>query len=137
MPSMVRFPINSPSLCSNATLTMAAQVLPKSVQRSYPFIKILIKSRPSVNKAELLRKFPPYVTNDIIEILHNVVTGQLPIKSKQKQTLGKYKNQLVRLVNIRKHKQKQKYFHNQNGHFIGALLPILASVLGGILPSVL
>ena len=119
------------------TAAMAAQVLSKSVQRSYPFIKVLIKSRPSVNKAELLRKFPPYVTNDIIEILQNVVTGHLPIKAQQKQKLKKYQNQLTRLVSIRKHKQKEKYFHNQKGHFIGALLPILASVLGGILPSVL
>ena len=116
---------------------MAHVVLPKSVQRSYPFIKVLIKSRPNVNKAELLRKFPAFVTNDIIEILQNVVTGQLPIKSQQKQKSKKYQNQLTRLVNIRVHKQKQKYFHNQKGHFIGALLPILASVLGGILPSVL
>ena len=60
---------------------------PKSIARSYPFIKILIKSKTNVNKADLPRKFPDFVTNDITEILHNVIIGRLPVKYKQKQKL--------------------------------------------------
>jgi hypothetical protein len=105
---------------------------PKSITRSKPFIKLLVRSKPGVNKAELLRKFPDFVINDIIEIIYNIVTGNLPVQTMQKRKLTKYKRQLTHLVNIPKQNKRREFMYKQKGNFIGALLPIVASIIGGL-----
>jgi hypothetical protein len=106
--------------------------IPKSVSRSIPFIKILIKSK--VNRHDLLRRFPEYVVDDISEILRNLVLGALPVKDKQVKVLKKYKTPLLKLVNLKKKKRGQ-FIYKQKGGFLGAVLPILASLVGGLVAN--
>jgi hypothetical protein len=109
--------------------------LPKSVKRSLPYIKILAKSDHSVDKKEVLRNFPSFVINDIVEILYNIIMGKIEIGSKQKKCLKSYKKPLLKLVNIPKTSRK-KFVYKQTGGFIGAVLPIIASLIGGIVSNV-
>ena len=76
--------------------------LPKSVKRSLPYIKVLVKSKNNVNKNEVLRNFPPFVIDDIVEILYNIITGSVKIGSKQKTWIKPYKKPLLKLVNTPK-----------------------------------
>ena len=47
----------------------------RKYSRALPFVKILDKSKQRVNKSDILKKFPEYVTDDIVEILHNILIG--------------------------------------------------------------
>ena len=59
--------------------------------RALPFVKVLDKSKPRINKCDILKKFPEYVTDDIVEILHNILIGKLNVKPNQKKVLAKRK----------------------------------------------
>lgn len=61
----------------------------RKYSRALPFVKILDKSKPRVNKSDILKKFPEYVTDDIVEILHNILIGKLIVKPNQKKILAK------------------------------------------------
>ena len=111
------------------------RVVPKSVNRSMPFIKILIKSKGTVNKAELLRKFPDFVTNDIIESLYNVVMGNIAVQKTQVKQLKKYKKPLLHLINLPNKDKRKKFIYKQKGGFLGAVLPIIASLVSGIVAN--
>ena len=109
--------------------------LPKSVKRSLPYIKVLVKSKGNVNKKEVLRNFPEFLINDIVEILFNIITGKIDIGSKQKKRLKPYKKPLLKLVNTPK-KSRKTFVYKQKGGFIGAVLPIIASLIGGLVSNV-
>ena len=49
----------------------------RKYKRTVPFIKVLHQSDPRLNKTEILKKFPTYVTDDMMEILHNILIGKL------------------------------------------------------------
>ena len=100
--------------------------------RTLPFVRVLDKSKSSVNKNDILKTFPVYVSNDIIEILYNILIGKLHVKSSQKKTLAKYRTQMREFANLPSLKTKRKFIHEQKGGFLGALLPIIASVLGSL-----
>ena len=109
--------------------------LPKWVKRSLPYIKVLVKSNSNVNKKEVLRNFPSFVINEIVEILYNIITGSVKIGSKQKKCLKPYKKPLLKLVNTPK-KSRTNFVYKQKGGFIGAVLPIIASLIGGLVSNV-
>ena len=109
--------------------------LPKSIKRSLPYIKILVKSNGNVNKKDVMRNFSSYVINDIVEILYNIITGKIEIGSTQKKRLKPYKKPLLKLVNTPK-KSRKNFVYKQKGGFIGAVLPIIASFIGGLISNV-
>ena len=109
----------------------------KSIKRSIPFIKILIKSSNRINPLELLHKFPPFVIHDIIKILKYIVIGKIPITPQQLKQLKKYKNPLLKLINIHDKKKADKFIYKQHGGFIMGILPLIASLVGGIVSNVI
>jgi hypothetical protein len=109
--------------------------MPISVKRSLPYIKILVHSKKNADKIDLLRDFPLYVVNDITEILFNIITGKLKVCDKDVKRLKKYKKPLLRLVNTPK-KSRKTFIYKQKGGFIGAILPIIASLIGGLVGNV-
>lgn len=110
-------------------------MLPKSVQRSLPYIKVLILSKANVDKKKVLHNFPPYVINDIVEILFNIIMGNIKITAKDQKSLKPYKKPLLKLVNTPKRSRKA-FVYKQKGGFIGAVLPIIASLIGGLVSNV-
>ena len=108
---------------------------PRKYKQSLPFIKILHKTNPRVNKAEILKNFPPHVTNDIIEILHNILIGKLNVKSAQKKLLAKQRNKMYEFENLPSLKSRRNFVYKQRGGFLGVILPIIASVLGSLFHS--
>ena len=98
-----------------------------------PFIKVLVRSFPTVKRPELLlKRFPAYVTNDIVEILYNVVKGNIKMPHSKVNSLRRYKKSLLKLVNLPNKTRRQHFIYKQSGGFIGAVLPVIASLLGGI-----
>ena len=107
----------------------------RKYSRALPFVKVLDKSKPRVNKSDILKKFPEYVTDDIVEILHNILIGKLKIKPNQKKILAKNKKKMHEFANLPSLKKRRDFIYKQKGGFLGAILPVIASVLGSLFTS--
>lgn len=104
----------------------------RKYSRALPFVKVLDKSKPHVNKSDILKKFPEYVTDDIVEILHNILIGKLNIKPNQKKILAKNKKKMHEFANLSSLKKRRNFIYKQKGGFLATILPIIASVLGSL-----
>ena len=102
-------------------------------KRSQPFFIALLKA-PASHKRNMLRSFPQFVVDDLLEILYNVVVGHVDIGS-GKRNLLKYRKRLIGLANARSKRLKREVMYQQDGGFLGAILPLVMSVLGGFLGS--
>ena len=100
--------------------------------RAIPFVKVLDKSKSHVNKCDILKKFPEFVTNDIIEILYNILVGKLHIKSCHKKVLAKHKTKMHEFASLSSLKKRRNFIYEQKGGFLGAILPAIISVLGNL-----
>lgn len=98
-------------------------------KRSLPFFEVLLKASPK-NRITVLKSFPNYVVDDLVEILYNIVLGKVsaPIKK-----IIKYKKPLLDLKNSKSKTVRRKILYKQNGGFLGALIPIVASIAGGLI----
>jgi hypothetical protein len=106
--------------------------VPKNFNRTLPFLKILHKSKPGVNKIELLKKFPDFVINDLIELLYNILVGNVNIKPKQKKALSKHKKTVYKFASLPSLKSRRNFIYKQKGGFLTTILPIIASLIGGL-----
>lgn len=97
--------------------------------RTLPFVRVLDNSKPCVNKRDILKRFPKFVTDDIVELLYNILIGKVHIKSSQKKALAKHRNKMHEFANLPSLKMRRKFVHKQKGGFLGAILPIIASAL--------
>ena len=77
----------------------------RRIERSIPYFEALINSKS--DRQKLLQSFPSFVFNDFIEVLHNVVLGQID-SSSYKKRLQKYRNTLIDMVNINGIKAKKR-----------------------------
>lgn len=99
------------------------------LNKSAPYFKRLMSSR-----TEDLRDCPIQVTDDLYEIMFNVIMRNCPLaKSHHLPILRKHKNQMLQLVNKRTKSSRRKYLQNQDGGFLGAILPIALSIIGSAL----
>ena len=65
----------------------------------------------------------------ICDCVLNVLRGNIPVKDEEKQRLKKYKDCLRELANKKTSDKKRKHII-QEGRFLGALIPILVSLVG-------
>ena len=79
----------------------------------------------------MLRTFPHFVLDDITEILYNILYKNVKIRNaRHKSALKRKQRILTRIVSAHDKKTlRKKLILQQKGGFIGALLPILTSVL--------
>jgi len=103
--------------------------------RSIPYFKALVKA-PSNTRMRLLKSFPTYVCDDMIEVLYNLVMGTVKANQRQLAKLKKHKNRLRAITIARSKNGKRKVLYKQNGGFLGILLPIVSSIVGGIIGAV-
>jgi len=104
-------------------------------ERSIPYFKAIIKT-PSGLRKRLLRSFPSYVCDDLIEILYNVVMGKVKINQGQLKKLRRHKKSLRKLTGAKSKSGRRKVIYKQSGGFLGVLLPIVSSIVGGIIGAV-
>lgn len=97
------------------------------LNRSIPFFNTLLKT-PNNNRLTVLQAFPNFVVDDLIEVLYNVVLGNIKIGSKKK-ILKKHQKALTDLVNTSSKQRRRKLIYRQKGGFIGALLPLVMGLL--------
>jgi NAD dependent epimerase/dehydratase family enzyme len=103
------------------------------VKRLTPYVLTLKELKPKQRKqlvgfcsGEQLRAFE--------ELALNIVKNTTPLSDDQIEVCRKWKKPLKQLAQ-RKHSIKAKRALLQKGGFLGAILPILASVLGSVIGS--
>lgn len=106
--------------------------VPKAFARTLPFLKVLQKSRPKVNKVELLKKFPDYVANDIVELLYNILTGNVPVNKSHKTQLSKHRKAMHRFADLPSLKSRRDFMYKQKGGFLSTIIPLAISALGSL-----
>ena len=101
------------------------------LNRSYPYLQLLMHNPPHRSKKKLIQSFPNFVIDDIVEILYNLLFGNVPIRSsRQMVVLKKYRRPLVTLFNRYKNKRiRRNIVRDQSGGFLASIIPIVASVL--------
>ena len=105
------------------------------LRRNSAYFQVLKESKA---KLKTLETFPPQAIHALFEIIVNIVRGNVKISANQRRTLMKHKTSLLRLCsNVGVKRERPRLLRNQTGGFIGALAPILAAVLPGILASAL
>jgi hypothetical protein len=72
--------------------------------------------------------------NCVCECIKNVLKGNVPLTSAQKQKLSRHRNKLRVLV-LKNTPKKKKIDIIQKGGFLGALITPILSILGGLLGS--
>ena len=99
------------------------------LKRSIPFFTALIKSPQNI-RMNILKSFPKFVIDDLLEIIINVVRGNVDISESRKKVLRNHKRTLLTMVNARNIKHQRQAMYKQKGGFIAALLPIALAALG-------
>lgn len=102
------------------------------LQLSQPYFKLLIKAQPKARQ-KILQSLPPYVLDDMVEILYNVVTGKVKISSSNMKKFNKFKIPLLKLKNAKTKIQRRNII--QKGGIIPVLLPIIGSIASSIIGS--
>ena len=98
-------------------------------EKSLPFFNVLLRS-PADLKMKILQTFPQYVVNDLLEIIVNVVRGNVALSTAKRMKLHQHKKSLLSLVNTKNKRRMKKVLYKQKGGFIAALLPIALAALG-------
>ena len=107
-------------------------------KRSLPYLQLL-KSAPSKNRLVMLKAYPLFVIDDMVEILYNIFNNNLSVPSRDFNKLVHRRKPILADVYsaARNRRLRKKLILNQKGGFIGAIIPILTSVLGGLVSSAL
>lgn len=104
-----------------------------------PYIQLLkLTTSKEAEKKRMLKSFPAFVVDDIVEILYNILTGNVNISPNARKVLDGRKATLNNIYKVARNPKKRKQLLlRQKGGFIGTLIPILASAVGGLVGSAL
>jgi len=106
-----------------------------AIQQSLPFFNALIKA-PKELQVKMLQSFPSFVVDDLLEIIVNVVRGNVNISKAKKEILKQHKKPLLSLVHTKNKKVMRQVLYKQKGGFIGTLLPIIVSAIAGLISNI-
>ena len=90
---------------------------------------------PAPLRRSILQKASPELIHCICDCAHNILQGNVSISSQQKAKLSKYKTKLRQLTDRKVSQQKKKKLIQTGGFLpllLGALAPVLGSVIGGL-----
>lgn len=110
----------------------------RKLKRTLPYLQLL-KSAPDKNRREMLKAYPTFVADDMVEILYNILLNNVTIRcANHKALFNKNKSILMKIGNqVKNRKARKTLLYGQKGGFLGAVIPILTSVLGGLVSSAL
>jgi hypothetical protein len=103
----------------------------KALKRNAPFLKLLYKSSPNIRKKLLRNHCSPDFIDCICECAKNVLKGNVPLSSTQKEALRRRKR-ILKHLSLKKTSRKKRKQLIQSGGFLGALLGPIISVLGNL-----
>ena len=102
------------------------------IKRSVPFFKVLLRSKKQ-HRLPILKNFPPFVMDDIIEILINIVRGNVKSPARYSKIFRIQRKPLLDIIRSNNKRKQRQIVYKQKGSFISSLLPIITTVIGGLL----
>jgi hypothetical protein len=105
------------------------------LKRSLPYLQVLHQGIKSPKqKIEILKKFPDFVLQDIVEILFNAVHNNCKCPPSHAVKLKRHRVHVEQLLNGARRNKKfiRRYFHKQKGGFLGVLLPTIFSIISSL-----
>lgn len=105
-----------------------------TLKRRWPTIEALPRLTRQQQKA-VLKIDDPTLTRAICEICHNLLQDRIPLDKKQKRRLSRYKNIFRKLVSERLKLKEKKNILVQRSGFLSLLVPVVASVISGIISA--
>ena len=109
-----------------------ARLIPKSVMRSMSFMRLLNFIHPTGKTKIILKLFPSFVVNDMVEILFNIIYKNVRIDHSHVMKLKTYKKPLLKLLSMGKGKPRTHFLHNQSSGFFNVVLQSIVSTLGHV-----
>ena len=108
----------------------------RKLKRTLPYLSLLIVAPPK-NRCGMLKSYPAFVLDDTI--LYNILTNNIKLRNPKAVLLIKSKRKTMNKIFkvARNPKERKKVILSQKGGFLGAMAPIIASVLGGLAGSAL
>ena len=103
----------------------------KRITQHAPLLRHLSKAKPNMIKA-VIKTGDKDLINVFCECALNVLRGVVPLTKVQRSRLTRYKGCLRDLVNKRTSNLRKRQIL-QRGGFLGALLPPIIGILGGLL----
>lgn len=101
--------------------------------RSRPYIEVLRRTKG--RRRKLLESFPPFVTADIAEVLHNILLGNVRVSDRQKASLKKGRSKLMDIIQAKRKDRPALIYKQSGGALFTTLLPIIATLIGSIISS--
>ena len=80
----------------------------------------------------MLKKFPEFVINDMVELLYNILVGTVQIRPKQKASLKRHRASMYKFADLPSLKDRRDFIYKQKGGFLTTILPFIASILSGL-----
>ena len=105
----------------------------RRVQKHAVQLKMLRDATPRLRK-QIMHHCGKEILDCVCECVKNVLKGNVPLTSSQKQNLSRHRNKL-RKLSLKKTSEKKKNEMIQKGGFLCALITPILSILGGLLGS--
>jgi len=104
----------------------------KLIKQHHAYLQVLANANPKMRRV-ILQNSSPQQIHALVQVIVNILLGNVPISSKQKQKIAKYKNSLRKLLYSSYNKQKNKVINRKNNKKMiiqtGGFLPILLTPL--------
>ena len=106
------------------------------IERSIPYFKALLRA-PVNKRKSILHSFPNFVADDIVEVLYNLLNQNVPLPTRHKKRLKASEKRVVQQLVARamNRKDRRRLIYKQSGGFLGAILPLIASIVGSIVTN--
>lgn len=93
----------------------------------------LHQTKPNKLKRQLLSALPDKTVRMICEVCHNILLDNVHLSKAQWKVMRKYKD-TIRALGYKPYgvKLKRQILYNQKGGFLAAAIPIIASIVGGL-----
>jgi hypothetical protein len=106
----------------------------KLVGSQIDLLKVISKSKKY--RDAILHKADKELVEAICECVHNIIKGNIPIKSTDRNQLLKFRKILHNLLEKKNFKQKKKILI-QHGAFLNVLVPLVVTGLSSLLSSLI
>lgn len=100
------------------------------------FLYLLSKANNKKRRINLIDAADSKEIRAVSECIHNILSGNVSVTKKQIDNLRRYRHALRTLSSRCFPMKKKKEILKQKGGFLGALLPIALSAVGGLLPKI-
>ena len=109
----------------------------KTLKKNIEHLQNLKKEKKVVKRNEYLKNSSNELIACLVECIANIVRGNIPLTTKQKNCLRHYTRSLRKLSAVRDTAKAKKALYHQKGGFLPAVLAPILAVAGSLLGEII